>query len=379
MSMIPLLVLIGGALLLREVPTRWQVFGVILCLLGSGLFFSGGLLPGEPRGILIMSVGLIGFMAFSLLGRGIARDRQLNTLTLTTLPLVIGGLISLILAITVEGLPSFSGNSLFLVLWLALVNTSLGYLLYNHALRDLTALEMNMIMNLSPLFTALLSWIILKEQLSVIQIIGMVIVIIGVILVQLFSKSSSPKDLFPGYHPRGKKILSTSRLDIIPLTRGELSMYLDQEESFSWEVGPTSRVILTDILRRAIVMKLSKLSDTPWDQHPWITYWLIWMKSERFGVGFLGFKGVPSEHGEVEIGYGIDPKFQNKGIMTEAAKALIEWAFQDNRCIRITAPNTRKDNLASNRVLAKLGMRVFQESEDTLSWCLDKFPEKTSP
>ncbi len=186
MSLIPLLVLAGGALLLREIPTGWQIFGVLLSLFGSILFFSSGMQPGEPKGILIVGVGLIGFLAFSLLGRGIARDGKLDTLTLTTLPLAIGGILSMLLALIVEGIPQFTPKSIVIVLFLAVVNTSLGYLLYNHSLRELTALEMNTILNLSPLFTAILSWVLLGETLGTIQILGMVVVIVGVIFVQRF-------------------------------------------------------------------------------------------------------------------------------------------------------------------------------------------------
>ncbi|NQS92369.1 MAG: DMT family transporter, partial [Chloroflexi bacterium] len=156
MSLIPLLVLVGGALVLKEIPTGWQIFGVFLSLFGSVLFFSGGIQSGEPLGIIILVVGLVGFMTFSLLGRGIARERSLDTLTLTTLPLAIGGVTTVCLALLVEGLPVFNTKAIIIVLWLTLVNTSLGYMLYNYALRELTALEMNMIMNLSPLFTALI-------------------------------------------------------------------------------------------------------------------------------------------------------------------------------------------------------------------------------
>lgn len=184
LSLIPLLVLGGGALLLKEIPTRWQIFGVILSLFGSGLFFSTGLQPGEPKGLLIVGFGLIGILTFTLLGRGIARERKLDTLTLTTLPLAIGGLLTMLIALFVEGVPQFTGRSLMIVLWLAVVNTALGYMLYNHSLRELTALEINMIMNLSPLFTAIMSWFVLGERLGLIQILGMVIMVLGVILVQ---------------------------------------------------------------------------------------------------------------------------------------------------------------------------------------------------
>jgi len=185
MGLIPLLVMIGGALFLREIPTGWQILGVLISLLGSGVFFWGGLKPGEPLGIAVLVFGLVGFMAFSLLGRGIARERSLDTLALTTLPLLIGGLVSVFLALVVEGVQQFTPRAILVVLWLALVNTSLGYLLYNHALRDLTALEMNMVMNLTPLFTALFSWLLLDERLKIYQGIGMLVMITGVVLVQV--------------------------------------------------------------------------------------------------------------------------------------------------------------------------------------------------
>ena len=184
LSLIPLLVLAGGALLLKEIPTGWQIFGVILSLLGGGLFFSTGLQAGEPKGLLFVGIGLVGILSFTLLGRSLAREKILDTLTLTTLPLAIGGLLSTLIALFVEGIPQFSGRSWLIVLWLAVVNTALGYMLYNHSLRELTALEINMIMNLSPLFTALLSWFMLGERLGPIQILGMVIMIVGVIFVQ---------------------------------------------------------------------------------------------------------------------------------------------------------------------------------------------------
>jgi len=184
MGLIPLLVLFGGVIFLKEIPTKWQRFGVFISLVGSVIFFSGGLKAGEPLGIAILALGGVGFMAFSLLGRSIARERSLDTLVLTTVPLIIGGLITICIALVIEGFPQFTTRSLWVVAWLALVNTSVGYLLYNHALRELTALELNMVMNLTPLFTAFISWILLGERLSQLQGLGLIVMIVGVILVQ---------------------------------------------------------------------------------------------------------------------------------------------------------------------------------------------------
>ena len=184
MSLSPLLILLGGSVWLKEIPTRWQVLGVIVSLLGSVLFFSSGLQSGELVGIIIVMIGLMGFMLFGILGREIAKEKQLDTLTLTTIPLAIGGSFLLLIAFPLEGIPLLSIKSVGIALWLAIINTALAYVLYNHSLQILTALEMNVMLNLTPLGTALLAWWLLGESLGFAQIIGMVIMIMGVIFVQ---------------------------------------------------------------------------------------------------------------------------------------------------------------------------------------------------
>jgi drug/metabolite transporter (DMT)-like permease len=184
LSLSPVLILIMGVLWLKEIPTQLQVAGFIVTLAGSFLFFESGLKHGELLGIGIAMIALIGFTCFSILGREVARDQQTNTLTLTTIPLALGGGLLLVVAFPLEGLPGFSIIVWGIVLWLAIINTALAYILYNHSLQVLTALEMNVLFNLSPLGTAGLAWFILGEPLGVTQIAGIVIVIVGVILVQ---------------------------------------------------------------------------------------------------------------------------------------------------------------------------------------------------
>jgi drug/metabolite transporter (DMT)-like permease len=184
MSLSPLIILFGGAVWLKEIPTRWQVLGVIVSLLGSGMFFSSGLQPGQSVGITIILVRLIGFMFFGILGREITKEKQLGTLTLTTIPLGIGGGFLLLIAFLLEGMPQLTTESILIVLWLGVVNTALAYVLYNHALQSLTALEMNTMLNLTPLGTALLAWWLLEERLGLVKIIGMIVMIMGVLLVQ---------------------------------------------------------------------------------------------------------------------------------------------------------------------------------------------------
>jgi ribosomal-protein-alanine N-acetyltransferase len=167
--------------------------------------------------------------------------------------------------------------------------------------------------------------------------------------------------------------IQTERLRLIPLTLDQLRRYIPAPEDLELELGiGVSRDIVTDRLGRAITMKVAKMEKANPLEHNWYTYWLIVVKDRPYGAGLAGFKGIPDYQGKIEIGYGIDPVYRNTGYMTEAVKGLISWAFQDPRCRTVVAPNTKKVNLASNRVLEKAGMRVYNETEDAFDWKIDK-------
>ena len=78
--------------------------------------------------------------------------------------------------------------------------------------------------------------------------------------------------------------------------------------------------------------------------------------TERVAIGQMGFKAPPDEHGSVELGYGINPAYHNRGYATEAAQALVAWALEQPTVRRVTA-ECLEDNWASVRVLEKVGFR----------------------
>ncbi len=185
LSFSPLFILFAGIVILKEFPTQWQIVGVVVSLIGGALFFSSGFQSEEPLGLAIVMVGLVGFTAFGILGRSVARARQIGTLNLTGIPLAIGGGLLLIIGLVVEGRPALDQNAWLIIAWLATVNTAFAYFLYNHAYKSISALEMNVTFNLSPLGTALFAWLILGESLSSVQILGIFVVIVGVTIVHI--------------------------------------------------------------------------------------------------------------------------------------------------------------------------------------------------
>lgn len=83
--------------------------------------------------------------------------------------------------------------------------------------------------------------------------------------------------------------------------------------------------------------------------------WLILLNENRTIIGSIGYKGKPDEDGEIEIGYGISPRYRRQGYTFEAAQALVEWGFAHPTVRQINA-ECLPNNAGSARILEKLGM-----------------------
>jgi GNAT superfamily N-acetyltransferase len=170
-------------------------------------------------------------------------------------------------------------------------------------------------------------------------------------------------------------VLHTHRLTLIPLSAAQLSLALQDESVLAADLG-LSLVpeLITPPVRHAITIKLGKMADAPPADLAWYTYWLIVVEQDgkRTGAGMVGFKGAPDIAGSVEIGYGIDLAFRGKGYMTEAVRAMIDWAFQHKQCRVVTASVVLKSNPASSRVLLKVGMTLSDEGQEAFSYQLNK-------
>jgi RimJ/RimL family protein N-acetyltransferase len=161
--------------------------------------------------------------------------------------------------------------------------------------------------------------------------------------------------------------LRTERLLLVPLAFSQLQLCLTDLPALETELGlAISRDVITERVRRAIQMKIEKMPDLDASLHPWQTYWLIVISTEKIGAGLAGFKGVPDADGRTEIGYGIAPSHQNQGYMSEAVKALVDWALEQPSCNMITASEV--ENPASRRLLEKLGANLVVEDETSSSW-----------
>ena len=70
---------------------------------------------------------------------------------------------------------------------------------------------------------------------------------------------------------------------------------------------------------------------------------------------------------ELGLYYAIDPAYQRRGYASEAAQALVDYAFHSLRLGRVIA-TTSYDNLASMAVMRRLGMRIEKNTEPDPPW-----------
>jgi RimJ/RimL family protein N-acetyltransferase len=87
----------------------------------------------------------------------------------------------------------------------------------------------------------------------------------------------------------------------------------------------------------------------------WWTYLFVHVKDNVL-VGLGGYKGKADESGMVEIGYAIVPAYRCRGLATEAAQGLIDYAFSHAH-IKTVDAHTLAERNASVRVLEKAGMK----------------------
>mgnify|MGYP004485031279 FL=1 len=111
-----------------------------------------------------------------------------------------------------------------------------------------------------------------------------------------------------------------------------------------------------------------------WSPHPDISYtrdyiksvrrqyrrgdffdWSIVLKSNVRMIGTVGYTRIDTPNNCGEIGYVLNPKYQNMGYATEAASLVVEFGFVTLGLNRIEA-KYMSENTASRRVMEKVGM-----------------------
>ena len=135
-----------------------------------------------------MLIGIFANAGSAVLGRKVNRSGKFSPFIVTLISMGVGAFVLIITGIFVQGINQISKENLFYLLWLAIVNTALAFVLWNKTLQMLSAMESSIINGTMLVQIALLAWIFLGEEISMQEGLGMFAAACGAVLVQLKRK-----------------------------------------------------------------------------------------------------------------------------------------------------------------------------------------------
>ncbi len=178
----------------KERPTLMQWIGIVVSMAGMLIYFMPVNIPlAQAIGLLAAFAGILSNAYGTLLGRQTNQQSHLSPLVITFVSMGIGSALMLTAGWVTEGIGHPSPIDWGYIVWLAIVNTAFAFTLWYHTQRTLTAVESSLISSLMLPQIAILAFIFLGEAISFKEIIGLILVTLGVGVVQL-RKSNELRD-----------------------------------------------------------------------------------------------------------------------------------------------------------------------------------------
>ena len=162
-------------------------------------------------------------------------------------------------------------------------------------------------------------------------------------------------------------MIDTNRLTLIPLTANQLNLWVNDITKLENELNCKYAAEPMEGFFRDIVNGQAAKAQSDEANYLFHTFWLIIRKSDGIAVGSFGFKDIPNNDQEVEIGYGLGKVFEGNGYITESIQALYIWSKSQDGISYLIA-ETEPDNPQSENVLKRCGFVLHRQEENGNSW-----------
>ena len=192
-STIPIFAAIAARIIFNEKLSSLNYSGIFLSFLGVVIFVinKNGMFAYSPQGIALIFAAVFSAVGYNLTLSKIVNNY--NPVYIVNVQNIIGALLFLPLFMTMELKPILEINITFKmllpVLLLAVFASCGAFILFAFSVRHLGILKANVFTNSIPVFTALFSFMLLGDKLTVQNFIGMLVVILGLFMSQRKSKN----------------------------------------------------------------------------------------------------------------------------------------------------------------------------------------------
>ena len=220
----PLIVAGFSIPLLGQRPGRLTLLAGAVGVGGVALVVLQAVTRPDPIGVAAGLGGAVAMATGIVLGKRWGRPEGVSVISFTGWQLTFGGLLLAPAALLTEGLPShLTATNLGGYIYLAAINTLLAYWLWFRGTAALPPTALSFLSLLSPVGAALIGWLALSEQLSPLQVVGLVLALSGTLLGQLrpnpssasSASSTSRKAMAPSC-PRSTPAISTAESSTRP-------------------------------------------------------------------------------------------------------------------------------------------------------------------
>ena len=195
---IPLFTPIAAWYFHKEKVKWMNVAGLFFSFVGVGLVVLNGSfrLDASPLGVGLEFVAVFAAIAYAIVLKSLAS--RYNTLTIIAYQNLIGILFFLPLWLIIDmkaflQIP-FHPQAFRAIILLAVFSSTLAFVFFTQSVRMIGVNRSNTFINLIPVFVAIFSFLILKEELGFQKIAGIIVVVTGLFLAQIKGKSKRTVD-----------------------------------------------------------------------------------------------------------------------------------------------------------------------------------------
>lgn len=194
-ALIPLVTPIGARVFLKERITAMNVVGLVVSFTGVVVMLLNDEMDfaASPKGVMFLSAAVLVAVGYSI--ALIKLTKLYRPLTITWIQNIIGMLYFIPLVLVMERFePSqFSAVGSYVVplVCLGVFCSAIAYALWAFAFSKLGATRANVYSNLIPVFTAIFSYFIIREEITAQKAVGIALVVGGLVVSQMRKKKTS--------------------------------------------------------------------------------------------------------------------------------------------------------------------------------------------
>ncbi|QIA09753.1 DMT family transporter [Draconibacterium halophilum] len=179
----------------KEKLSKMNMVGLVISFAGVALVVLNGSfrLDASPLGIGLEFMAVLSAIGYSIVLKSLAS--RYNTLTIIAYQNIIGVILFLPIWLTIDFQDflqtPFHPQAFRAIILLAVFSSTFAFVFFTQSVRQLGVTRSNTFTNLIPVFVAILAFFILKDELGLQKIVGIIVVVSGLFLSQIKKKDTN--------------------------------------------------------------------------------------------------------------------------------------------------------------------------------------------